>query len=117
MTDNDANRHLLADTAVELEVSRFLSYRVAWMQSQGLVPNYETSISKVHSTEIMQKNARRGINMLGLHGALTPQSKHAVLGGLYCQIYMQTTSRTIGGGTSEIQRNIIATRGLGLPRG
>ncbi len=117
VTDTDVNRHLLADTAVELEVSRFLSYRVTWMQQQGMVPNYEASISKIHSTDIMQKNARRGINMLGLHGALTPQSKHAVLGGLYCQIYMQTTSRTIGGGTSEIQRNIIATRGLGLPRG
>ena len=117
IVDNDAHRQQLADTAIELEVSRYLSYRVAWMQSRGLVPNYETSISKVHSTELMQKNARRGINMLGLHGALQPASPRAVLGGLYCQIYMQTTSRTIGGGTSEIQRNIIATRGLGLPRG
>ncbi len=107
----------IADTAIELEVSRLLSYRVTWMQSSGLVPNYETSISKVHSTELLQRNARRGITALGLHGGLAPGSKHAVLDGLYCQIYMQTTSRTIGGGTSEIQRNIIATRGLGLPRG
>jgi alkylation response protein AidB-like acyl-CoA dehydrogenase len=117
VVDSDVNRNKLADIATELEVSRYLSYRVTWMQSKGLVPNYEASISKVHSTELMQKNARAGINMLGLYGALKPASKHAVLGGLYCQIYMQTTSRTIGGGTSEIQRNIIATRGLGLPRG
>jgi alkylation response protein AidB-like acyl-CoA dehydrogenase len=117
IADSGSHRRDIADTAIELEVSRLLSYRVTWMQSNGLVPNYETSISKVHSTELLQRNARRGINALGLHGALAPDSKHAVLDGLYCQIYMQTTSRTIGGGTSEIQRNIIATRGLGLPRG
>ena len=117
IADDDTHRLNLADTAIELEVSRLLSYRVTWMQSSGLVPNYEASISKVHSTELLQRNARRGINAIGLHGALAPDSKHAILDGLYCQIYMQTTSRTIGGGTSEIQRNIIATRGLGLPRG
>ena len=117
IADSNMHRQKLADTAIELDVSRYLSYRVTWMQSHGLVPNYESSISKVHSTELLQKNAQRGINMLGLAGALKPESAHAPLGGLFCQIYMQTTSRTIGGGTSEIQRNIIATRGLGLPRG
>jgi len=117
IADRQTDRLNLVDTAIELEVSRLLSYRVTWMQSNGLVPNYEASISKVHSTELLQRNARRGINALGLHGALSPDSVHAVLDGLYCQIYMQTTSRTISGGTSEIQRNIIATRGLGLPRG
>ncbi|HJM75167.1 MAG TPA: acyl-CoA dehydrogenase family protein [Dehalococcoidia bacterium] len=117
IADSDAHRHKLAETAIELAVCRYLSYHVTWMQSHGLVPNHESSIAKVHSTELLQRNAQRGINMLGLSGVLKPESERAVMGGLYCQIYMQTTSRTIGGGTSEIQRNIIATRGLGLPRG
>jgi alkylation response protein AidB-like acyl-CoA dehydrogenase len=81
IADSDAQRRHLADTAIELEVSRLLSYRVTWMQSSGLVPNYEASISKVHSTELLQRNARRGINAIGLHGALAPDSKHAVLDG------------------------------------
>ncbi|MEE8421884.1 MAG: acyl-CoA dehydrogenase family protein, partial [Dehalococcoidia bacterium] len=70
IVDCDAHRLKLAETAIELDVSRYLSYRVTWMQSQGLVPNYESSIAKVHSTELLQRNAQRGINMLGLHGAL-----------------------------------------------
>ncbi len=117
VADDDVSRHRLAETAVEGEISRYLGYRVAWMQSQGMVPNYESSMSKAYGSELSQRNARRGINMLGLHGQLRPQSRHAVLEGQYCQLYMSTVSATIAAGTSEIQRNVIATRGLGLPRG
>ena len=117
IVDQPMARAALAQQYVETEVARYLSYRVAWMQSQSLVPNYEASMSKVFSTEFTQRTARVALNMLGLAGALKPASPHAKLEGAFCQMYMSTVARTIGAGTSEIQRNIIATRGLGLPRG
>ena len=117
VADSTISRHSLAGTAIELEVGRYLGYRVAWMQGQNLVPNYESSMSKAFNSELTQRNARRGINLLGLHGALMPESDHAVLEGQYCRLYMSSVSATIAAGSSEIQRNVIATRGLGLPRG
>ena len=117
IADHAMSRLRLADTAMELEIGRSFGYRVAWMQSRNLVPNYEASMSKMYNSELTQRNARRAINMLGLYGTLRPQSKHAMRGGQFCQLYMSTVSSTIAAGTSEIQRNVIATRGLGLPRG
>ncbi len=117
IADQPMARAALADQYIETEIARYLSYRVAWMQSQSLVPNYEASMSKVYGSEFQQRTARVGINVLGLAGALKPASPHAKLEGAFCQMYMSSVARTIGAGTSEIQRNIIATRGLGLPRG
>ena len=114
---SSVQRHALAESAVEIAISRLLGYRVAWMQSKSLVPNYEASMGKAFGSELSQRNACRGINVLGLAGQLRPQSDHTVMNGLFCQLYMSTVSATIAAGTSEIQRNIIATRGLGLPRG
>ena len=54
---------------------------------------------------------------LGLYGELAVPQEHAKLDGSVGNSYLQSVSSTIGGGTSEVQRNIIATRGLGLPRG
>ncbi len=53
---------------------------------------------------------------IGLHGMLDRRSKWAPLRGRLMRAYLWAVGATIGGGTSEIQRNIIATRGLGLPR-
>jgi alkylation response protein AidB-like acyl-CoA dehydrogenase len=117
IADSQPNRLSLADTAIEVEVARYLGYRVTWMQDRGLVPNQESSMSKMFGSELQQRNARRGVNMFGLFGGLRPGSKHAAMEGEYCRLYMATVSLTIAAGTSEIQRNIIATRGLGLPRG
>ena len=117
VVDDKVHRRQLTESAIEMEVGKYLSYRVAWMQSRELVPNYESSMQKMFGSESAQRSARRGINMLGLAGALNPGSPHAVLNGQFCQAYMQTVALTIAAGTSEIQRNIIATRGLGLPRG
>ena len=109
-------RKKLAQMYVETEVSRWLSYRVAWMQSQGQIPNAEASMSKMYGTELTQRVARTGMEILGMAGQLSEGSKWAPLYGHVQQAYLMSTSSTIAAGTSEIQRNIIAQRGLGLPR-
>ena len=109
-------RRKLAQRYVETEVSRWLSYRVAWMQSQGQIPNAEASMSKMYGTELTQRVARTGMEILGMASQLSGDSKWAPLYGHIQQAYLMSTSSTIAAGTSEIQRNIIAQRGLGLPR-
>ena len=110
-------RDLLAEMYVEVEVARLFAYKVAWMQSEGLVPNKEASISKVFGTETYQRVAETGLRILGLFGQLTQEDKRAPLEGRVQDAWRHSFSGKIAGGTSEIQRNIIATRGLGLPRG
>jgi len=107
----------LANTAIEIEVGKLLSFRVLSMQQAGQVPNQEASIAKMFSTELSQRFARLGVRLLGLPGALRESSKYERIGGHFAEAYMRTVPSTIAGGSSEIQRTIIATRGLGLPRG
>ena len=109
-------RRQLAQRFVETEVSRWLSYKVAWMQSRDMVPNAEASMSKMYGTELTQRVARTGMEILGMSGQLSQGSKWAPLRGYIQRSYLTSTSSTIAAGTSEIQRNIIAQRGLGLPR-
>jgi alkylation response protein AidB-like acyl-CoA dehydrogenase len=111
-----AVRNRLAELKIEFDLGRILAYRVAWMQSRKLIPNYEASMSKLFGTEMQQRLANFAVNTLGLHGQLAPESHAARLGGRFEQYYLLSTSLTIAAGTSEIQRNIMATRGLGLPR-
>ena len=102
---------------LETEVSRLLAYRIAWMADQGLEAQQEASISKLFSTELLLRVANTGMQTLGLMGQLTEDSRWAPLRGRFRRLYLWSLSETIGGGTSEVQRNIIATRGLALPRG
>ena len=117
LAKRQTTRLTLADTRIELEVARLLSYRITSMQSHSLVPNYEASAAKTFGTELIQRHACRAINLLGQRGMLRRGSPHAVLDGTFASGYMSMIGQTIAGGTSEIQRNVIATRGLGLPRG
>lgn len=110
-------RRKLAERGVEIEISRLLAYRLSWMLSQGIIANYEASVSKLFGSEMAQRLANTGMEMLGLYGQLEPGSKWVRLRGWVERLYLWTVAETIGAGTSEIQRNIIAMRGLGLPRG
>ncbi|MEX2227411.1 MAG: acyl-CoA dehydrogenase family protein [Dehalococcoidia bacterium] len=112
----DSVRHRLADLKIEFEVGRLLSYRVAWLQSLGRVPNYEASVSKLFGSELTQRLARTGMQLMGLGGQLAPGSAWAPLAGRIESLYLQSAALTIAAGTSEINRGIISTRGLGLPR-
>ncbi len=112
----DILRHRLADLWVANETGRMLAYRIAWMQEAGRIPNYEASVIKVFATELAQRITNFGVNLFGPAGALEPDSKHSVLNGVFEKGHLVNVAPTIYSGSSEIQRNIIAQRGLGLPR-
>ena len=113
-----APRTEFADRYIEAAVAKTLSQRVISMQSRGLIPNYEASMTKVFSTEFNQRIACTATKLLGKYGDLRDrESDHTPMRGRWATMYLSSVSSTIAGGTSEIQRNVIATRGLGLPRG
>ncbi|MCK6563909.1 MAG: acyl-CoA dehydrogenase family protein [Dehalococcoidia bacterium] len=110
-------RTRLADLIIACEVGQWLGYRVAWLQGTGAIPNYEASVGKLFATELAQRAANTLLDAAGMGGQLRTSDGRAPLNGALPEEYMHLVSMTIAGGTSEIQRGIIATRGLGLPRG
>ena len=105
----------LTDRYIETQTARMISYRIVSMQNQGLIPNHEASMAKLFAMELNQRIQSTAVKVLGLHGQL--QGKNAPRRGRHAYGFIRSIANTIEGGTSEIQRNIIATRGLGLPRG
>ena len=97
--------HKLADMKMMLDISRTMVYRFAWLMDQGKATRHDAAVVKLHTGETYKAVSDMGLQILGGYG--------------YCMEYpMQRFFRdsrlaTIGAGTSEIQRNIIA-RGLGL---
>ncbi len=109
-------RQKLAQMAVEIDVARAIAYRVATAINGKQVPGPESPALKVFGSELFQRLSQVGMDLLGLYGQLKPGSKWAPLRGQIENLYVTSISRTIAAGTSEIQRNIIADRGLKLPR-
>ncbi len=106
----------IAETAIEYTVGRMLAFRVAWLASRGESPNYEASVSKVFGSELSQRTSQVAMQVLGLYGQVAESAAWAKLQGRVLKHYHLAISDTIRAGSSEVQRNIIATRGLGLPR-
>ena len=109
-------RRRLSELATELEVIRLLFYRTGWMIERGMPTPYESALGKVFADETGQKLAALGMEMLGPYGSLTGDSRWAPLRGEIQHVYQTSLGHTIAGGTSEVLRTTIATRGLGLPR-
>ena len=114
---NPQVRNELADRAVEAQVEALICYRIISMQERGEIPNKESSIAKLYSSELDVRLASTAMHLGGLHSQVTDRDDSRIAGGKFARFYMHSTTSPIGGGTSEIQRNIIAMRGLGLPRG
>ncbi|MEX0799868.1 MAG: acyl-CoA dehydrogenase family protein [Dehalococcoidia bacterium] len=113
----------LAERSIEAETARLLSYRVITLQAKGMVPNHEASCAKLYASELSQRVSETGVRMVGLYGQLdrdntegSATQRHAPNKGRLMRAYLNAVSSTIAGGTSEVQRNIVAQRGLGLPR-
>jgi alkylation response protein AidB-like acyl-CoA dehydrogenase len=109
-------RRLLADFEVEWAVGRLLTLRVVHLHASGALPDMEASVTKLFMTEAYQRLAAAGSRFAGLAGTLHHREPAAPLGGRIEQAVTSSTIGTVMGGTSDVQRTIIATRGLGLPR-
>lgn len=116
LSDDPLIKDELAGLAVENEVLRMMCYRIAWMYSKGLHPSYESSMSLLSCSELLRRIANVGMRVLGHYGELDRDSKWAVFNARMMRTYLSCISIGVGGGTNEIQRNIVAMRGLGLPR-
>jgi alkylation response protein AidB-like acyl-CoA dehydrogenase len=101
-------RHGLAELSVKIENARLLNYRAAWMVDQGLMPNAEASMTKVVTTELQASLSAAVLELVDPTSFAAELARH---------MYRQAPYLRFGGGTNEIQRDIIAQRGLGLPRG
>jgi len=110
-------RHKLAEMAIETEVGKYMVYRVVSLQARREPGSIEAAVCKLYNTELDVRVANTGIEILGLYGQLHKDSKWTQLMGRFQKSYMYAIAMVVGGGSSEIQRNIIAMRGLGLPRG
>jgi len=109
-------RQKLAQLTTEIQVGRLLCYRVAYLLTKGTVPNLESAMSKCYNSELVQRVARTGLDILGLHATLYKGEQHAVLEGRLRRAWLSTIADTYAAGPGEIMRNVIAIRGLGLPR-
>ena len=108
-------RQKLAQTAIELEAASLLYYQLAYILDKGEVPNYQSSMQKVFATETAHRLADVAMQIMGPRGQLQTGSKWAPLNGEAELHYRWGFIETVYAGTSEIMRNIIALRGLGLP--
>jgi alkylation response protein AidB-like acyl-CoA dehydrogenase len=109
-------RRKLAVMAVEIEVFETMFWQSVSMLEKGRVPEYEASALKLVFTELSVKMANAAMDVLGPYGLLDKGSPLAPFGGRVGLGYLDSISGPIGAGTSEIQKNILAGRGLGLPR-
>ena len=114
--EDPAVREQLVRFAVEVEALRNISVRVSTAGLRGSAPGPEVSIAKLLTSELDQAMAEFGMDLAGPYAALVKGSEHALKGGNIPLSYLIMRAATIGGGTSEIQRNLIAERVLGLPK-
>ena len=109
-------RRKLAQLRIDMGTGLRFTKRVAWMQGTGQVPNAEASMSKIWATDLMQRICRVATQIMGLYGCLLPPSPYLPGQGEHTFGYLDTVRTTIAAGSSEVQRNIIAQRGLDMPR-
>jgi alkylation response protein AidB-like acyl-CoA dehydrogenase len=107
-------RDKLAQLEIEFQVGRLLVYHVAWVIDQGRIPNYEAAISKAFCTQFEQRLGNVVTEMLGQFGHVIPGFENVPLKGDAAASYLWNPAYTVQGGTLEILKNVIATRGLSL---
>ena len=114
--DDPDVRTRLGRAAAENEVITLLGRRCAWIHESGGQPGVEGSMSKLFASEALTRQSADFVDLLGPDGIRSQGDPSAPAGGAADYDFRFALGTTTYGGTSEIQRNIIAQRGLGLPR-
>ncbi|WP_280358719.1 acyl-CoA dehydrogenase family protein [Nocardia otitidiscaviarum] len=109
-------RHEIARRYIELRVLYNLARYTVSRQAHGGVPGYEASVNQLFGAELAQRLARTGTKAFGELAQLTAPGERHPLAAEFTRLRFDAVAATFLGGTTEIQRNVIATRGLNLPR-
>lgn len=115
LIDSPTVRIVIARLATEVEAATMLQRRVIAAAADDSVPTVEAAMFKLYSTGLGQRLADIALDLLGPVGVLSHSWVDAPLAGKWEHSYRATVVDTIGGGSTEVQKNIIARRGLGLP--
>ena len=110
-------RQKIAQAQIEAHVFRLIGLRNLTRAQHGHAPGPEASVTKLFWSEMDKRLQEAAIGVEGMYGALAPSSERAIEDGRWQYGWMWAQAETIYAGSSEIQRNIIAERVLGLPRG
>ncbi len=116
LADNMSVKKQLALISTKLEIAYMFFWRTAEKLDKGQNTSVEASALKLSCTELSRLLANVAMEILGPYSQLMMDSKYAPFRGMAPRGYLDCISATIGAGSSEIMRNIIAMRGLGLPR-
>jgi len=117
VSEDPAFRRKLAQAFIEVEVLKYNIYRSATQMVRSGKPGPESSIVKLFWSEMDRRQKLLGMEMLGMYSQLVNGSEWAVDHGKWPRAFLWSRAGTIYAGSSEIQRNIIAERVLGMPRG
>ncbi len=115
LKDDPAVRTEIARLARNVHAAKMITAQVIAKASMGEVPNIESAMFKLWATQIGQEAADAALRWAGPAGALRRGASNAPDDGRFEHSLRYTVVDTVGAGTSEVQRNIIARRGLGLP--
>jgi alkylation response protein AidB-like acyl-CoA dehydrogenase len=115
--DDAVARERLVRLAIETEVADLLTGRAAWVAASGGLPGTEGAAARLFASESFTRAASWAIDLAGPEGLVRRSGPPGDLVGFFEQCYRLAPGTTLAGGTTEIQRNLIAQRGLGLPRG
>ena len=116
LAEDPVVRSKLAEIAIEMEIARLLSYNIAWLEDKGSEVTYQASALKLYTSELVHRFANVAMNILGPRAQLKKDSNWALLNGNIEHIYLASVVETVGGGTSEVQKDLVAVMGLGLPK-
>jgi alkylation response protein AidB-like acyl-CoA dehydrogenase len=116
-TEDPLIRQKLAQIYTDVEILRLTTYRSITRLQRGQRPGPEGSIDKLFWSETAQRLFEVAMEILGPQGQLVKGSKWAVDSGHWSYHFLRSRADTIAGGTSEILRNVIGERVLGLPKG
>jgi alkylation response protein AidB-like acyl-CoA dehydrogenase len=115
MRSDPVIRDRIGALAADIEVARLFQMRNSRLVEQGRVPVHEAAMGKVFASELQERLGQAALDILGTGGLLSEDAEGAPVGEME-YVLRHAIMGMIGGGTNEIQRNVIAQRGLDLPR-